>query len=265
MQVLSQTAEIDLHQEGEVLYVTLNRPDVRNAMNLAMVEQLTTTFASLPASATRAVVLRGAAGNFCAGGDIKDMSALLKYSKQKEIDAIVRFSASAGELFHMVNQLPQAVIAILEGAVVGGGMGLACVADICIAHSSARFGLPETSLGILPAQVAPFIRQRLGESKARLLAVLGGTIDAALAYQLGLVHYLTADDANTEELLADVLAKIRACAPGALAQAKQLMMNPSELQDPQALAVLFAQSLVGAEAAEGTAAFMEKRKPVWNQ
>jgi isohexenylglutaconyl-CoA hydratase len=148
---------------------------------------------------------------------------------------------------------------------MGGGFGLACVADVAIASETAQFRLPETSLGVVPAQIAPFLVERLGYSQAKRLAVTGGRLDAAAALRLGLVHEVVSSDLIVPAL-DKVLADILACAPGALAATKGLM-SLARLQEPQTLvqhaATVFSQAAQGAEGIEGMTAFMQKRKPIW--
>ena len=161
--------------EAGILHVTLNRPEARNAMSLVMVRELGDLFATIESRRdVRAVVLRGAGGHFCAGGDVKDMAAARVAEPGADgKDPIAAVNAQFGELVDRVNRAPQVVIAVLEGSVLGGGLGLACVADVALALASASFGLPETGLGLPPAQIAPFLVQRLGFSEARRLAVTG--------------------------------------------------------------------------------------------
>src|SRR4029079_5328179 len=125
----------------------------------------------------RVMVLRGTGGHFCAGGDIKDMAkARMSTLKAGEPDPVGAVKRAFGRAITKVDRAPQAVVAVLEGAVLGGGFGLACVADVAIAHAGANFGLPETSLGLPPAQIAPFLVRRLGLSQARRLAVTGARL-----------------------------------------------------------------------------------------
>lgn len=267
MVTLPVTKQIELRLADEVLHLTLNRPEARNALTEQMVSEISDAFDGLDDAGVRVVVLRGSGGNFCAGGDVKDMSSLRTQSEDGDLKFIARYSASAGQLLREVNDARQAVVAVLEGSVLGGGLGLACVADVTIALRNARFGLPETSLGLVPAQIAPFIRRRLGESYARLLAVQGGSFDAIWAQRLGIAHYLVDDEDELEAKLTEVLDQINACAPQALTCAKRLMSDSASAEgnDPESLGLIFAQSMLGEEGKEGTAAFMEKRKPRWNR
>ncbi|MFZ2307568.1 MAG: enoyl-CoA hydratase-related protein [Rhodoferax sp.] len=256
------------------LHIWLNRPDARNAMSLQMVAELRQVLADAEASAgtaeaVRAVVLRGTGGHFCAGADLKDMAGARMRAIQAAgtgaPDPIAEVNAAFGELCVAYARTPLAVVAVLEGTVMGGGFGLACVADVAIASDTANFRLPETSLGVVPAQIAPFLVERLGYSQAKRLAVTGGRLDAAAALRIGLVHALVnADQLQTE--LDTVLADILACAPGALAATKALMAR-ARLQAPQDLiqhaATIFSQAAQGPEGLEGMTAFIQKRKPQW--
>ncbi|WP_461162576.1 enoyl-CoA hydratase/isomerase family protein [Simplicispira piscis] len=261
---------------GPVLEITLNRPDVRNAMSLAMVEELRQALAQAEVSVgsaqpTRVVVLRGAGGHFCAGGDLKDMAMARMRALESPTgtdlvhDPVAEVNAAFGRMCAAFADTPLAVVAVLEGTVMGGGFGLACVADVAIATETAHFRLPETALGVVPAQIAPFLVERLGYSQAKRLAVTGGRLDAAQALAIGLVHQqvqTTEVDSAVQAVLTDILA----CAPGALAATKALMAKarwnpPADLVDEAA--ALFSRAVQGPEGQEGTSAFLQKRKPTW--
>jgi isohexenylglutaconyl-CoA hydratase len=257
-----------LRWEKGILHVSLNRPEARNAMSLVMVRELGDLFATIEARReVRAVVLRGAGGHFSAGGDVKDMAAARTAEPEADgKDPIAVVNAQFGTLVDRVNRAPQVVIAVLEGAVFGGGFGLACVADVALALTSASFGLPETGLGLPPAQIAPFLVQRLGLSQARRLAVTGARFDGAEAARLGVVHEAHADAASLEAALERVLGEVMRCAPGAIAATKRILLE-SHRGEPGALideaARLFAAAARGPEGQEGTMAFIEKRLPAW--
>ena len=165
-----------------------------------------------------------------------------------------------------VSAAPQPVIAAVEGSVMGGGIGIVCASDVALASADARFGLPETGLGLIPAQIAPFVVQRVGLTHARRLMVTGARVDAAEAVQLGLVHELCADSAALDAALERVLEQIRRCAPRANAATKQLVLNASGRALETVLdeaALVFADASLGEEAREGTLAFVQKRLPKW--
>ena len=253
------------HQAGPVLHLTLNRPEVRNAMSMAMVLELRQALAAAEADGdTRVLVLRGAGGHFCAGADLRDMAgARAKLAEDPE--ALVKVNAAFGELCVAYASTGLATVAVLEGTVMGGGLGLACVVDVALAGSGAVFRLPETSLGVVPAQIAPFLVERLGYAEAKRLAVTGGRLDSQAALTLRLVHAVHAAGA-LDHALAAVLADILHCAPGAVAATKALMAR-ARFHAPASLvrhaAEVFSQAALGPEGLEGTTAFLEKRKANW--
>jgi isohexenylglutaconyl-CoA hydratase len=254
-----------LNLEAGVLHVTLNRPDSRNAMSLAMVHELRAVLAHVSQQAdVRALVLRGAGGHFCAGGDIKDMAG----ARAKGGDAYRELNRTFGAMLEEFQHAPLVVIAVLEGAVLGGGFGLACISDIAIADSACKFGLPETTLGILPAQIAPFVVKRVGLTQARRLALTAARFNGEEALRLGLVHYCESSDSALKQRLAETLEQVRKCAPQANALTKALILDTEE----EALSSLldraaeqFAAAVTGPEGVEGTMAFMQKRAAKWAQ
>lgn len=263
---LPTTETLVLRQEGPFLHITLNRPESRNAMSLTMVNELMAVFQAIAdQTAIRAVVLRGANGHFCAGGDIKDMAGARARAASGESNAFRDLNRRFGEMITLANQQPQVVVAVLEGAVLGGGFGLACVSDVALAADNAQFGLPETGLGVIPAQIAPFVVQRVGLTQARRLALTGARFNGSEAQRLGIVHEsLPASELDTR--LDAVLAQIRRCAPQANRATKTLVLNtlaqPLE-QVLDAAAADFAAAVASEEGAEGTLAFVQKRLPHW--
>lgn len=268
MSTLPQTETLQLREEGFVLHITLNRPESRNAMSLQMTQELRAVFTAIENNSTiRAVVLRGANGHFCAGGDIKDMAtARMQAASSGNDEAYAALNRAFGHMITQVNHAPQVVIAVLEGAVLGGGFGLACVSDIAIATESAQFGLPETSLGILPAQIAPFVVQRVGLTQARRLSLIGARFNGAEAVRLSIAHHIAASEEAVQALLEETLAQIKKCAPNANRLTKALLHRvdhePIETLLDDA-ARQFARAVAGDEGAEGTMAFVQKRKAKW--
>ena len=266
---------IKVQKTGAVAHISLNRPALRNAMSLQMVAELRSALATLEAAGdVRVLVLRGAGGHFCAGADLQDMAASRMRAMQNPpgpseagvaLDAVAQANAQFGALCVAYATTPLALVVVLEGSVMGGGLGLACVADVALACESAAFRLPETALGLVPAQIAPFLVERLGYSQAKRLAVTGGRLNAAKALAIGLVHAVHAPE-QIDAALADVLMDIQACAPGAVAATKALMAK-ARLSEPASLvqeaALIFSRAAQGPEGLEGTTAFLQKRKPSW--
>ena len=264
---LPVTQTLLLSLDKGVLHVTLNRPDSRNSMSLQMVQELQAVVAWASANAVRALVLRGAGGHFCAGGDVRDMMTI----RQKAVDdprAYQSFNRVFGELLTQVTHAPLVVIAVVEGAALGGGFGLTCISDVALATANAQFGMPETRLGIIPAQIAPFVVQRIGLTQARRLALLGLRLNGAQAQQIGLVHEVHADTAALEDALQRVLADLNQCAPNANRVTKALLLKVGQQPLDSLLdgaANDFAAAIQSPEGMEGGLAFIQKRPANWVQ
>lgn len=260
--------------DAGVCMLTLNRPEVRNAMSLAMVHELLDALKQAENdAAVRVVVLRGAGGHFCAGGDISDMAQARMRLAQAQAegtaaaqDPVAAFNAEFGRLCLAYARSPLPVITVLEGTVMGGGFGLACVSDVSLAADNVAFRLPETALGIIPAQIAPFLVERIGYAEAKRLAVTGAKVDAAQALTIRLVHEVATDAAALYDALQRTIASIQACGPNAIAVTKGLLararLEPAEALIDEA-ALLFSRAVLSDEGQEGTSAFMQKRKPNW--
>lgn len=276
------TTTIQVQLDQGVCTITLNRPEVRNAMSLAMITELLTALHQAENDPdVRVLVLRGAGGHFCAGGDIGDMAqARMKLAQQQSEDAsrdghgnkaaapnpIATVNAQFGRLCLAFARTPLPVVTVVEGTVMGGGFGLACVSDVTLARDNVSFRLPETSLGVVPAQIAPFLVERLGYAEAKRLSVTGAKVGACEALTIRLVHEVHADAASLDAAVQRTTGSILACGPKAIAATKNLLAH-ARLSTPESLiddaAALFARAVLSDEGQEGTRAFMEKRKPSW--
>lgn len=264
---LPTTQTLLLSHDKGILHITLNRPESRNSMSLEMVQELQAVLTWGAENQIRAVVLRGAGGHFCAGGDIRDMMTTRQQATNNP-QAYQHFNRTFGHLLTQVNSAPFVVITVLEGAVLGGGFGLACVSDVALAKNDAQFGMPETRLGIIPAQIAPFIVQRLGLTQARRLALLGMRINGETAQKVGLVHEVYADNDTLDTALACVLNDLKQCAPHATQVTKALLQQVGHRPLEQLLddaAEAFACAIQSDEGMEGGMAFVQKRAASWAQ
>jgi isohexenylglutaconyl-CoA hydratase len=237
-------------------------------MNLNMVNAIQQVFATIYDDLSiRAVIIRGEGGTFCAGGDIKDMAALrVEASNIGNLQPYADFNRRFGAMLEQVETAPQTVVVILEGAVLGGGFGLVCVSDVAISRDNAQFGLPETGLGIIPAQIAPFVVKRIGLTQARRLALLGMRFEGPTALSVGLVHQIAHNELELEQELQETIQQIKRAAPQASRVTKALLHRT--LNEPlnhllDDAAQQFAQAVGGVEGQEGTMAFIQKRLPNW--
>jgi len=254
-----------VEQDGPVMKVTLNRPEVRNALSQQMLGELSDVFArARDDDAVRVIVLKGAGGNFCAGGDFKGMQksdAAQGGAPGPTATSNRRF----GAFLEMADNFPKATVALVEGASMGGGVGLIAVADWVIADKGAQIGTPEVTVGIVPAQITPFLVQRVGIGHARRLAAFGLRLSAEDAHRIGLVHELAANHGDLMDKGAAAINQCLRCAPKALALTKELVRASSREKLGSVLddaSHMFASALAG-DAKEGIRAFLEKRKPAW--
>lgn len=253
---------------GSVEIWTLNDPARRNALSEAMVDALLAACERATAdTALRGVVLRGAGGQFCSGGSLGDFADTIGQPLAPgQHDPLVPLNRRFGALLQALVALPQWLLVAVEGAALGGGLGLVCCADQVVAHVGARFGAPEVTLGIVPAQIAPFVALRLGPAAARRWLLTGEPVEARAALHAGLVDVVT-DDA----LDAAVQTAVRhwaTAAPQAVAATKRLLLAQRTGQPLPALlddaAQTFAQALRGPEAPLGLAAFAARKLPPWS-
>jgi methylglutaconyl-CoA hydratase len=245
--------------------VTLTRPAVHNAFNASVIADLRTTFGALARETPtqlRAVVLGGDGPSFCAGADIDWMRAAMTL----DVDGNEQDAMAMAEMFETIDTCPVPVIARVQGAALGGGMGLCAVADLVVAEAGARFGFTETRLGILPAVISPFVIAKIGESNARALFPGGRRFDAVRAQRIGLVHEVVEGEAALDDAIEAALSDVLAAGPTAARAAKAIVREVRGLGHGASkwhTARIIARQRTGEEAQEGFRAFTEKRKPAW--
>lgn len=246
-----------------VATLTLNRPDKHNALDGQMLRQLHDALVEIENDEkVRAVVLTGAGASFCAGADIAHMRSMLGATEQQNVDDAMLLA----RCLRALDELPQPVIARINGNVFGGGVGLVACADIAVAVTTAKFALTEVRLGIVPAAISPYVVAAVGPRQARRLFLTAVPFEATEAQTLNLVHFT----ASAEELDAAVQQQVELVlrgGPAALRAAKALVRNVSPATDRDALAGetarLLARLRVSPEGKEGLSAFLERRKPGW--
>lgn len=264
----AEPSHIRIERTGPVLNLWLNRPEARNAMTRQMQREILALFDSIRDDrSVRVVVIRGAGKTFSAGGDIKNMQASGNQTSADAATELREGNRRGGLMLHTINTAPQAVIAVVEGFALGGGVGLSCVADITIAHAKATFALTEVTLGVVPATISPFVVGRIGLTQARYLGVTGAKLSGEQAGAIGLAQIVAADDAALESELKAAINRILRCAPQAVAETKRLMLRAADALEMETIRDLAADAFVravrGPEGREGTLAFVEKRKPSW--
>ena len=254
-----------VRREGPIEYLTMNRPEVRNAFNEALVDDLIrwTAVAAQTSDPPRVAVLAGAGPVFCAGADLEWMSKTIGYSRADN----VRDAEVMARMFAALDALPIPLIGRVQGAALGGGCGLAAVCDIVVADQEAVFGFSEVKLGLLPAVISPYVLAKIGRSAARELFLTGARFSAARARGIGLVHaVMPADrlDAAVDTYVRELLSS----GPDAVAAAKGLIPDVWARTTSDVLAMTAettAMQRVSNEGQEGMLAFIEKRRARWRK
>lgn len=257
-----------VERSRNVLHVTLNNPATRNSLSQQMVRELREVGRQcLQDTSLRCVVLRGAHGNFCAGGNFADFQHMMLSPVPPDAeDPIAVANREFGRMLQDWRNVPQVLIVVIEGAAMGGGVGLAAIADMTLAEGGAQFAMPETSLGLPPAQIAPFVALRIGQAHTRRLTLTASRIDGWQALDVGLVTEVLEGPEELDVALEKTLRAVLRSAPRALASTKAIL-NHHDAQWLDATldfaALEFAKALRSGDAAEGVAAYQAKRAATW--
>jgi methylglutaconyl-CoA hydratase len=240
-----------IERDGDVLRVTLARPDSRNAFDAALIAELSEAFVDV--GTARAVVLSGEGPSFCAGADV----AWMRASVDLDREANVADANALRRMLEAIDGCPAPVVAVVHGHALGGGVGLVAVADIVLSDPGTVFAFSEVKLGIVPAVISPFALRKIGQSAGRRYFVTGERFDAETALRIGLVHEVTSD---RDAALARVLTELRTAGPRAARHAKRLVLDRP---DGPETARLIAERRTSDEGQEGLRAFLERRPPAW--
>jgi methylglutaconyl-CoA hydratase len=261
-----QTLTLD-QGPGSFLSVCLNRPAQRNAFNPEMIQELREVFETAkPLKTLRGIWLMGHGSVFCSGGDIQWLKRGAEYSEadnKLETQSLIQF-------FEFLNRYPKPLMAVVHGAVMGGGIGLISVCDVVLAERQTLFAFSEAKMGLIPAVISPFVMAKIGPSHTRRFFVTAETFKSKTAQSIGLVHEVFDSREERDELVQTTTQAILQCSPSALREAKQLIydlhwLDRTDLQKDYATYVshTLARLRTEPEAQEGMKAFLEKRKPAW--
>ena len=249
--------------EGGVATLTLNRPEVHNAFDDALIARLTSALEDAGASAdVRVVVLTGTGKSFCAGADLAHMKKAAGFSEAENIaDA-----QALARLLMVLGRLSKPTVALVQGPAYGGGVGLVSACDIALAAERASFALTEVRLGLIPAVISPFVVRAIGDSHARRFMLTGERFSAETALRIGLVHEVVPAE-SLQGRGGEIVEMLLQCSPDAHRRAKALIDAVAGRPIDQALADDVARRIAAARASddgrEGIAAFLEKRPPSW--
>ncbi len=241
-----------IERDGDLLRITLARPETRNAFDSALIGELSDAFVDV--GKARAVLLAGDGPSFCAGADVEWMRA----SVDLDFDANVADANALRGMLEAIDRCPAPVVARIQGHAIGGGAGLVACSDIAVADARAVFAFSEVKLGIIPAVISPFALAKIGPSWARRYFVTGERFDAATALRIGLVHEVTAD---LDKAVDQILAELASAGPRAARHAKKLVLDRP---DGPETARRIAERRTSDEGQEGLRAFLERRSPDWS-
>jgi methylglutaconyl-CoA hydratase len=253
---------ITYHRKTKLGEIIFSRPEIHNAFNSKMIEELYDVFERIQRDRSiRVVVLTGEGKSFCAGADLNWMRAVQDYGYEKNFSE----SMQLAEVFHMIYTCPKPVIGRINGAAIGGGTGFVAVCDIAIASTEAVFSFSEVKIGVVPACISPYVVKRVGEGRAREFFLTGERLSAERAYETGLVNRVVPPEHLDEEVEA-MVKQLISSGPEAIKKCKELLASISDM-DMQTAKVHTAKFIANLrksdEGQEGMDAFLNKRKPNW--
>ena len=251
-------------RKKDVFTVTLNRPEVHNAMNEKLMKELTSCFKELSQdNNTRIIILTGNGKSFCAGADLNWMKSMAKYSKKENIHD----SRLLLDLYERIYTCPKLVIGRINGHAFGGGLGLIAVCDITIAVPDLKFAFSEVKLGIIPSVISTYVVRRIGLSNMRRLFITGERFNSEYAKEVGLIDYVVPED-EFDEKVQKYVELLRSSGQEAIAEVKKLV-DSCEIMDREQYKEhtikKIAELRISEEGQDGINAFLEKRKSKWSR
>ena len=263
MRELPKTKNCILEFDNGWLTIWFNRPEKKNALSDVLLDDIKYTVKSVHDDrSVRGILFRGRGGSFCSGADLDGIKKIAS-SGDDARDLAIHMSKKVGSTLETINKAPQITVSVVEGASMAGGFGFACATDILITKDDARYALTETKIGLTPAQIVPYVLNRLGFAQARRLLLLGSSFDGQEAFNMGMADYIAQNDDGLNNLIDKVKSDVRKCAPNAIAITKRII-SENHVIDAQKAAEFFADCVIHEEGREGFASFFEKRKPSWS-
>lgn len=251
-------------KRGAAFWITINRPDKRNAFDAATIAALYEAFETLQgADHVRVVFIRGGGGTFSAGADLGWMADAARWSESDNRDDAMGLA----KMLKALHEVPALTVAIVEGAAMGGGAGIVAACDMAVAVKGTKFAFSEVKLGLIPATIAPYVVEAVGARTARALFMTADLFDAEAARDFGLIEQVLDSADQIDGFIAALADRMKACAPGAVGDAKRLVHHVAGHRIDHGLmeetAKRIARARVSPEGQEGVGAFLEKRKPGW--
>ncbi len=250
------------NNETKTVTVTLNRPDVHNAMNEQLMKELTDCFQQLSKNKTiHTIILTGSGKSFCAGADLNWMKSMVQYSKEENI----KDSALLLDLYETIYSCPKPVIGRINGHAFGGGLGLIAVCDLTIGIQNCKFAFSEVNLGIIPSVISTYVAPRLSPSNMRRLFITGERFTSYYAHHIGLIDIIVPLE-ELDKNIAEYVKQLESSGPQAIKEVKQLLHTMRTLPREKFKTYTvekISELRSSKEGQEGINAFLEKRQPKW--
>ena len=257
-------ATIEASRDDSIATVSLNRPELHNAMNEQLMKELTSCFRELSKDdSVRTIILTGKGKSFCAGADLNWMKSMVNYSKEENR----KDSMLLLDLFNIIYSCPKPVIGKINGHAFGGGLGLIAVCDITIGIPGLKFAFSEAKLGIIPSVISTFVAPRISPADMRRLFITAERFDSSTAHEIGLLDYVTTPE-KFDEKVKYCIEQVQTSGPIAIKEVKNLIKNLREMDVEKYKKFTvdkIAELRVSKEGQEGINAFLEKRKPNWRE
>ena len=261
----NQFETLEIESNNQWLHIKLNQPKSKNALSGKMIAELIHLMELASSQKLlRGVLLSGNGGSFCSGADLKEFKSFFLNGKPDR-NQVISSSLKVAKLLQSFFYFPKYVICCIDGPAYAGGMGLACCTDFIFATKNSKFGITEIKIGLAPAQISPFVINRLGSKNAKYLMLSGEVIDTSRALEIGLLDVVFDNKEEMFTYAKNFSYKLKSCAPNAVAVSKSIISNVDDsVNFSETAADKFAKCMLGEETPEGLQAFVEKRKPSWN-
>ena len=262
MKSYPKTIDCTLEGKGNWLTIWLNRPEKRNALSKNLIEELGSVLSICEKNRSlRGIIFRGKGSTFCAGADLKWMQNIA-LNKEVSAEAIHNMSCMFGDIFENISKMSPITISVVEGSSMAGGIGIMCATDLIITMADTNFSLTETKIGLTPAQIAPYVINKVGFQQAKKLMLLAESFSGQEAFDMGMADYICHNEKDINSHINDIIEQVQLCSPNAIAVTKRLLKTHLDIDTANA-SKLFSECMLHNEGREGFASFFQKRKPFW--
>ena len=259
---LPNTKDCILDYENNWLTIWFNRAEKRNALSENLIDELNLVLSICKKiHSLRGIIFRGKGNTFCAGADLKWMQTIA-LDKKISSKMTIEMSKKFGDIFNKISTMRPITISAVEGNSMAGGIGIMCATDFIITMANAKYALTETKIGLTPAQIAPYIINKIGFQQAKKLMLLAEKFDGQKAFDMNMADYICYTKEELNSCVHDIVQKVQLCSPNAIAITKKLLKSYVKINTTKA-SKMFSESMLHEEGREGFTSFFQKRKPYW--